>query len=92
MDAASRITSKGQTTIPAQVREFLKLKPGDMVDYKFGEGCVVIEKKRSALELARVLYDPDRKPLTIEEMKAWPQAATERLDLADDKLASDDRN
>lgn len=92
MDAASRITSKGQTTIPVQVREFLNLKPGDLVDYKFGDGVVLLKKKRSAMEFAGILFDPNRKPLTIEEMKAWPHAADERFDLADDERAADDRN
>ena len=28
------LTSKGQTTIPKEVREFLKLKPGDKLEFK----------------------------------------------------------
>ena len=28
------LTSKGQTTIPREVREFLKLRPGDRMEFK----------------------------------------------------------
>jgi antitoxin PrlF len=28
------LTSKGQTTIPREVREFLKLKPGDTLEFQ----------------------------------------------------------
>jgi AbrB family looped-hinge helix DNA binding protein len=28
------LTSKGQTTIPREVREFLKLKPGDTLEFR----------------------------------------------------------
>ena len=87
MNVRSKITSKGQTTIPSEVRELLGLKPGDMVTYEIGEKSVRIGKARSALEFAGILYDPNRKPLTIEEMNAWPDAALERLD-----RASDDRH
>ena len=37
------LTSKGQTTIPKQVREHLKLNPGDKLDFVIEpEGRVVI--------------------------------------------------
>ncbi|GEM_PF-3931949 len=27
------ITDTGQTTVPQEIRDFLKLKPGDMIDF-----------------------------------------------------------
>jgi AbrB family looped-hinge helix DNA binding protein len=35
------VTSKGQVTIPRKVREALRLRPGDRVDFVLGEegGC-----------------------------------------------------
>ncbi len=86
MNVRSKITSKGQTTIPAEVRELLGLKPGDTVTYEIAEKTVRIGKARSALEFAGILYDPNRKPLTIDEMKsAWPEAALERDDRSLDR-------
>ena len=39
----STLTSKGQTTIPKQVREHLKIGPGDKLDFVIeSEGRVVI--------------------------------------------------
>ena len=32
--ATTTLTSKGQTTIPREVREFLKLKSGDKIEFK----------------------------------------------------------
>ena len=65
----SKITSKGQTTIPVEVRERLGLKPGDMLDYEVKDGLMIVRKKRSALELAGILHDPERKALSLEEME-----------------------
>ena len=79
MTIRSKITAKGQTTIPVEIREALGLKQGDHVTYTMEGKTVRIGKTRSAMELAGILHDPKRKPLTIEEMKAWPDAALERL-------------
>lgn len=41
--ATATITSKGQTTIPKEIREKLKLHPGDKVDFVIGaEGMVIL--------------------------------------------------
>lgn len=69
MGYESKLTSKGQTTIPIEVREALKLKPGDRIQYVVADGRVeLIPRNRSVMELAGILYDPDRKPVSIEEM------------------------
>ncbi len=68
MGIESKITGKGQTTIPIEVREKLDLKPGDRVSYHVEDGRVVISKKRSIMELAGILHDPNRKPISVEEM------------------------
>jgi AbrB family looped-hinge helix DNA binding protein len=41
---ASKITAKGQTTIPAEIRAKLRLKPGDAVVYRETKGGIVIRK------------------------------------------------
>lgn len=40
----SKITAKGQTTIPAEVRAKLRLKPGDAVVYRETKAGIVIRK------------------------------------------------
>ncbi len=69
MNVKSKITSKGQTTIPVEVRALLGLNPGDCLTYEIGDKTVRIAKARSALEFAGILFDPDRKPVSIEEME-----------------------
>ncbi|MCU0830110.1 MAG: type II toxin-antitoxin system PrlF family antitoxin [Rhizobiaceae bacterium] len=64
----SRVTAKGQTTIPAEIRDVLGVKPGDMVRYEILDGVVTLDRRRSAREFAGVLHDPTRKPLTVEEI------------------------
>ena len=45
MEPTSRLTSKGQTTIPREVREKLSLKPGDVVVYELDEDGVRLHKQ-----------------------------------------------
>ena len=41
---ASRLSSKGQVTIPKEVRDALGLEPGDLVTYEMQDGVVVLQK------------------------------------------------
>jgi AbrB family looped-hinge helix DNA binding protein len=78
--AVATITSKGQITIPVQVRKKLRLKPGDRVDFILEEGGAVRLKahKRPLTDLLGVLKGAGRRPLSVEETK---QAV---LDVAED--------
>lgn len=40
----SAVTSKGQTTIPAEIRRALNINPGDRVSFSIDNGRVVLEK------------------------------------------------
>ena len=66
------LTSKGQTTIPKQAREHLKLSPGDKLDFVIeAEGRVVIRPaKPDVRALKGLLKRRDGKVLSIEEMNA----------------------
>lgn len=47
----------------------LKLKTGDKISYFVDGDKVVIEaKNKRAVDLIGILHDPDRRPLTLEEM------------------------
>jgi AbrB family looped-hinge helix DNA binding protein len=42
---ASKVTSKGQVTIPKEVRKRLRLGAGDMLVYEFQENGLVVVRK-----------------------------------------------
>ena len=42
--AVSRLTKKYQTTVPADVRKFLKLAEGDKVDFEICNNQVILRK------------------------------------------------
>jgi len=44
MPLSAKITSKGQTTIPKEVRKALGLKPGDLLLWEVVEGKAVVRR------------------------------------------------
>jgi antitoxin PrlF len=44
MQVTSKLTAKGQTTIPREVREQLSLEPGDLIGYQIEAGAVRLRK------------------------------------------------
>ncbi|HEY6578662.1 MAG TPA: type II toxin-antitoxin system PrlF family antitoxin [Rhizomicrobium sp.] len=69
----STMTTKGQTTIPKDIRDSLGLKPKDQLHFTLlADGAIIMRaKKRSVAELYGALRKPGRKPLRIADMKAW---------------------
>lgn len=45
----STITSKGQTTVPKEIREALDLEPGDKITWEVQGGRVAVTTERPAL-------------------------------------------
>ena len=83
MTAYSTITSKGQTTVPKEIRDRLKLKPGDRIEYVVeADGRITLKaKNRRMADFAGILGKPPGGPLTIEEMDdAIAAAVTERYE------------
>lgn len=65
----SRMTSKGQTTIPKEIREQLGLKPGDRVAFILrGNEAVLYPVKGTLLDL-RGSLKPRRRPEDLEEVR-----------------------
>ena len=66
----SRLTSKGQTTIPKEIRDKLDLKPGDRIFFEIeSENRVVIRPfSRDIRSLAGFLHRPGMKAVSQEEM------------------------
>jgi AbrB family looped-hinge helix DNA binding protein len=70
------ITSKGQITIPIEVRRQLHLKPGDRVDFVVDRtGGVQLRPKTIPLaSLLGMLHRPGQKAVTVEQMHAAVEA------------------
>ena len=65
----SKITAKGQTTLPKAVRAALHLAPGDTVRYLLLDGEVRMFRVRPVSELQSMLHRPDQKPVSIDAME-----------------------
>lgn len=52
MDSSARITSKGQVTIPKNVRDALELSEGDELLFRVEQSRAVVAKTSDFLELA----------------------------------------
>jgi AbrB family looped-hinge helix DNA binding protein len=59
-----RITSKGQVTIPQEIREKLGLHPNTEVDFAIERGAAVIRAKKGKPTIGR---------MTVERMKQGPK-------------------
>ena len=70
MTTAATLTSKGQTTIPKDIRDSLGMKPGDRMTFTLmPDGTVVMRVKgKSVMELAGTLRKKGRKPISVEQM------------------------
>ena len=70
MTAAATLTSKGQTTIPKEIRDSLGMKPGDRITFtQMPDGTVLMRvKSKSVMDLAGVFHKKGRKPVPIEHM------------------------
>ena len=69
----STVTSKGQTTVPREVRERIGADPGTrLVWHVMPNGSLIVRAKTgSLLDLAGSLKAPDGKRVAIEDMNGW---------------------
>jgi len=67
---SSTITSKGQTTIPKEVRDHLKLQSGDQIDFVIrSDGTVVLRPATLHVrELKGILHRKNMKAVSIDAM------------------------
>lgn len=66
----STLTSKGQTTIPKDIRERLGLKPGDKIDFVVDDDgrVYLVAATKDIMALKGLLARPGQPRLTVEEM------------------------
>jgi antitoxin PrlF len=69
--ARAKLTSKGQITIPKQVRERLNLRAGDLVEFTMeGDDRVLLRPARGrVLDLEGALHRPGSPAVALDELE-----------------------
>lgn len=70
MTIEATLTSKGQTTIPKEIRDSLHMKPGDRMTFTLMPDATVVLrlKSKSLAELAGTLHKKGRRPVPVEQL------------------------
>lgn len=66
----SVLTSKGQTTIPKEIRQFLGLKPKDRLFYLIEDGKVVLKPLHGDILELRGSVAPKQRPEDFEAIRS----------------------
>ncbi|TVS14324.1 MAG: AbrB family transcriptional regulator [Gammaproteobacteria bacterium] len=75
MAAVAKITTKGQTTIPQEVRAALHVKPGDLIAWEIGpDGTATVRRVQ---------------PLDVDYLRAVEATLSEWTSAADEKAYGD---
>ncbi|MCG6137256.1 MAG: AbrB/MazE/SpoVT family DNA-binding domain-containing protein [Nostoc sp. LLA-1] len=69
--ANAKITSKGQVTIPKEIRDYLNLDTGSKVDFVIDENGIakLIPLNVPIKSLSGILHRPGMKSATLEDME-----------------------
>jgi antitoxin PrlF len=79
------ITSKGQVTVPKNIRDQLNIQAGTQLDFTLNnDGTISVRPlNRTALSIVGILKRPGQKAVTIEQMNdTIAEAASERYQQA----------
>ncbi|WP_454062591.1 AbrB/MazE/SpoVT family DNA-binding domain-containing protein [Candidatus Nitrospira salsa] len=69
--AIATLTSKGQLTLPKEIRDQLKLDPGDRVEFLVGsDGRITVWPVTSDVKTLKGMIPKPKKPVTLEAMRA----------------------
>ena len=70
MTTDATLTSKGQTTIPKEIRDSLGMKAGDRMTFTLmpDDTVVMRVKSKSITELAGALHKKGRKPVPVGQL------------------------
>ena len=68
---SSRISSKGQVTIPQEIREQLGLRAGDRVNYVKEQGRIYIQPMREGVRSFAEFMGMAPGFKSVEEINAW---------------------
>lgn len=76
----SKLTSKGQATIPADVRAALGVQPGDSVEFVLNDAGEMVVRRAPSLSDLTGMIKVDPKVAKELEGKAWEDIRTETWD------------
>jgi AbrB family looped-hinge helix DNA binding protein len=65
----TKVTRKGQVTVPVEIRRALGLKEGDPVEFTMTDGEVRLARGGSVVERTAGIFKSDLPPLTPREMR-----------------------
>ena len=65
----SKLTSKGQTTIPKEIRDYLGIQPGDRVVFLRKDGQVILEGVKETLMDLRGSVKARRRPEDFAQIR-----------------------
>jgi len=70
MPTEATLTSKGQTTIPKEIRDSLGMKSGDRMTFTLMPDATIVMRVKSGslTELAGKLHKKGRKPVPVEQL------------------------
>ena len=82
-----RITSKGQVTVPAEVRRKLGIKPGETIVFRILDDRIELDRAPMSLEEAFGSVPPLNRPEDFEALgrEAWEEHAGKVLDEMDEE-------
>ncbi len=69
ISVVGNVSTKGQVTLPAKMREKLGIKPGDRVAFVIEDDAIVVRRSRSTLRDAYQSVPALKNPVSLEEMK-----------------------
>ena len=71
----SRMTSKGQVTVPAELRRELGLEPGDRVEFVWENGAIQVRKAESIVRklAGSVTTPPGRENWSWEQIREFTE-------------------
>lgn len=78
MTLQSKVTSKGRTTVPVQVRRALEMRAGDRIEFVLAGDHAVLRKSQGTADLAGTLPSPRGRGLSWRRIREGSGRAATR--------------
>lgn len=75
---SSRITERGQATIPVEVRRLLGLEPRDRIVFVIGENGIQVTRGTSTVDRTAGILHTDRRSRGVRELRVAAEVAMAR--------------